>query len=100
LQAFIDNFVQLAHSFKAGKNHNVNAEYPKEGDYDELSLNNQLVHRLFVDTGAFGELVTDITKSTYKIGDTVLATFECAHPRSHGYFNPFMVVERLTGSDW
>ncbi|KAJ3369779.1 hypothetical protein HDU91_006903 [Kappamyces sp. JEL0680] len=97
LKAYIDKFTALAQSFANPQVTIAQGKPDREGDYSELALNNALIHRVITDGGSYGKIVTDVAK-TAKKGDVVSATFECAHPRNHGYFNPYMAVERQSAS--
>ncbi|KAJ3308403.1 hypothetical protein HDV04_001333 [Boothiomyces sp. JEL0838] len=99
LEAYINQFSQLAHSFST-PNVNLNiAQADREGQYTELSLNDQLIHHVVTDGGPFGRVNQNV-QSSYHIGDTVNVKFECAHPRNHGYFNKFAVVEQSVNGSW
>ncbi|KAJ3275788.1 hypothetical protein HDV01_007255 [Terramyces sp. JEL0728] len=99
LEAYINQFTQLAHSFVSTNVQLNTAQADREGQYTELSLNDQLIHHVVLDSGSFGKVNQDVQK-TYRVGDTVSVKFGCAHPRNHGYFNKFAVVEQLVNNNW
>ncbi|KAI8899079.1 Neutral/alkaline nonlysosomal ceramidase [Globomyces pollinis-pini] len=109
LQAYIDQFKKLAQTFKKDVPPLQSARPTTPGDYNEISLNNQLVHPiLFDDTPLkmktwdwkcaclrpnFGTLLQN-APATAKSKDTVMARFQCAHPRNHPTNKPHMTVEQ------
>ena len=93
LEAYAQNFKQLASSFKKDTKRTPTFIVPKrEGDYKEISLNNNVVHRVLHDTGASGKVLRDVPSYPAMQGDLITARFQCAHPRNHGFGKKFFVV--------